>query len=291
MKAFRILYQMVANWLDDHAPTYSAAIAFYTIFSFIPLVLLALGVAGFVFGQEQANREVRHELQMYIGHEASESLGNMALTAGQSGQSGWAVAVGAVALFLGAAAVFGQIQVALNRIWKAQSVGSFGRQMWDFVRRKLLTFAMVMLFGLMFLVLMALTSFGPAIRRMFPDAVTPRAVDFYIGYRSFLSLIVVALLLAMMYKILPDAKIRWKDVWIGSLATSGAMLVGELLISLYLRHASVASAYGAAGSLAILLVWVYYSAMVFLMGAEFTHVYALQRGYKNNDAQPPEKVE
>lgn len=280
---------MVANWLDDHAPTYSAAIAFYTIFSFIPMVLLALGLAGFVFGQDQANREVRRELRLYVGPEASESLGKIVLETAQSGQNIWAVITGAVALFIGATAIFGQIQVALNRIWKVSFQRSFGRQVWDFFRRKLLTFAMVLLSGLMFLVMMVLTSVGPTLRRMLPDAVMPRAVEFYIGYRSFLSLIVVSLLLAMMYKILPDARIRWKDVWIGSLATSGAMLVGELLISLYLRHASVASAYGAAGSLAILLVWVYYSAMVFLMGAEFTHVYALHRGYVNGGTLPQSK--
>ena len=216
------------------------------------------------------------------GARRGEPLAQIVLTASQPGQKPWAVIVGAVTLLLGATAMFGQMQAALNQIWKTPSAGSFGRQVLDFLKRKLLTFPMVLLFGFLFLVLMILTSFGPSLRAMSPEPAVPWAVNFYVAYRSTLSFVLVSLLLAMAYKILPDAHIRWSDVWVGSLATSGAMLVGELLIGLYLRHAHFGSAYGAAGSLAVLLVWVYYSAMVFLLGAEFTHVWAQQRAAKAN---------
>ncbi len=270
-----MLKETGAGWVADKAPRLAAALAFYTILSAAPLLVVALSIAGMVYGRAAVEGQLVEQMRGLVGEEGAKAIQSMIAAAGGPG-SGLAMVIGIVMLLLGASGVFAELQDALNTIWKAPPRKGAG---WlAMVRDRAMSLAMV--FGVAFLllvtlvvsaVLSALTRFAG----LEGIGVVGQVVDFLV------SIIVVTLLFAMMYKILPDVNIAWSDVWVGAVVTAFLFTVGKLLIGLYLGHAGLGSAYGAAGSLVVFVVWVYYSAQVLFLGAEFTKAYAERFGSRN----------
>jgi membrane protein len=261
------------EWLEDKAPRMGAALAYYTIFSLAPLLLIAVAVAGMVFGQEAAQGRIVGELRGLVGEQGGRVIQAMLNSSSDTGANILATGVGVVVLLVGAMGVFGELQDSLNTIWEVQVKP--GRGIWGVVQDRLLSFAMVL--GTLFLLLVslvvsaALAAVG-SLLGAWGVSLLGHAVTFLVSF------LVITLLLAMIFRYLPDAHIAWKDVWLGAGLTSLLFALGKFLIGLYLGHSTIGSTYGAAGSLAVLLVWLYYSAQIFLFGAELTEVYANRFG-------------
>jgi membrane protein len=262
------------SWLDDKVPRLAAALAFYTILSAAPLLVIVLGIAGLVFRQSQdVQQHIVDQFGTLIGEEGGKAIQAMLEHASPLGSSITAMVVGAVMLLVGASGVFAELQDALNTIWGVAPKP--GRGILATVRDRFLSLAMVFGTGFLLLVTLVLSTALTALTRfagLADVAVVGQVVNFLVSF------VVVTLLFAMIYKFLPDVKITWRDVWIGAVATAFLFVVGKVLIGLYLGNASVGSAYGAAGSLVVFVVWVYYSGMILFLGAEFTKVYANRFG-------------
>jgi membrane protein len=264
-----------SEWVEDKAPRMGAALAYYTIFSLAPLLVIAVAVAGMVFGEDAARGQIVDEIGGLVGREGGRLIQLMIVKASQEGGGVLATVVGAVVLFVGAMGVFGELQASLNTIWEVEPKA--GRGLWGILRDRLLSFVMVL--GVAFLLLVSLVvSAALAAVGSLLGAWDTSLVGQILNFVA--SLVVFTLLFAMIFRLLPDAKIAWGDVWLGAAVTALLFSVGKLLIGLYLGHSSLASTYGAAGSLAVLLVWLYYSAQIFLFGAELTQVYANRFGSK-----------
>ena len=262
------------SWMEDKVPRLAAALALYTILSAAPLLVIVLAIAGLVFGQDQSVRQqLVEQLQALVGPDAGEALKTMIDHASQPGSSITAFLVGVVVLLVGASGVFAELQDALNTIWEVKPRPGSG--LLQTLRDRFLSLAMVFGTGFLLLVTLVISTALAALTRFAGLAevgVVGQVVNFLVSF------IVVTLLFAMIYKFLPDVKVAWRDVWIGAVVTALLFDVGKVLIGLYLGHASVGSAYGAAGSLVVFVVWVYYSAMILFLGAEFTKVYANRFG-------------
>lgn len=276
MKKLGALLWATANaWLDDKASLLGAAIAYYTIIALAPVLLLAIAVAGFIFGEEAAKKQLVQQIRDLVGDEGGQAVRTMLESAAQPGHGVLASVVGVLVLLFGAAGMFVQLQDALNSIWGVRPKP--GRGVWKFFSDRFLSFSMVL--GIVFLLLTTLivssvlAAIVPYIDRW------QTGILVYVS-NEILSLLVVTLLFAMLFRFLPDVIIAWSDVWLGAAVTAVLFEVGKFLIGLYLGRSGVASAYGAAGSLVVLLVWLYYSAQIFLFGAEFTKIYARQRSSK-----------
>ncbi|MFO1499152.1 MAG: YihY/virulence factor BrkB family protein [Verrucomicrobiota bacterium] len=272
--AWNILKGTVQEFSEDAVPRLAAALAYYAMFSIGPLLVIVIAVAALFFRREAISGEVAAQLQSLLGETAAQTVQTM--LAHQSHESSvWATIVGGTVLIIGATGVFGQLQDALNTIWEVKPKP--GQGVWGFVRNRFLSFTMVL--GIAFLLLISmvisagLQAFGHVIDQVLPMSEWV-AQALHLG----ISLGVVTLLFAMVFKVLPDAKVRWRDVWVGAIGTSLLFTVGKFLIGLYLGRESVSSTYGAAGSAAIILLWVYYSSLILFFGAEFTQVYAKQTG-------------
>lgn len=259
---------------EDRVPRLSAALAYYSIFSLGPLLMLIVGLAGLFFGQESVRQDVRGQLQGMVGPKAAATVESM-MMARQQGGSLVSIIVGVAGLLLGASGVFGQLQDALNTIWEVQPKP--GRGAWGFIRDRFLSFTMVLGIGFLLLVSMVLSTvlaaFAGTLNRVLP---IPEAAIHLLNF--VVSFGVITLLFALIFKYLPDVKIQWRDVWIGAAGTALLFTIGKFLLSLYLGRQSTASAYGAAGSIVVLLLWFYYAALILFFGAEFTQVYATKRG-------------
>ncbi|MFB3892604.1 MAG: YihY/virulence factor BrkB family protein [Phycisphaerae bacterium] len=269
-----MLRQTVSDWVDDRAASMSAAIAFYTVFSLAPLTMLALGVASLVLGERAGSHALRSQLSFYVGRDAARFISEAIYTSAQAGHGVTESIVGLVALFFGATAVFSEIQSALNAVWKTPPRRLRPvHHLLGYLLRKCRAVGMTLIFGAAMLASFLLgAAWGVARKEIALGGLfLGRAYHFLVALVLLLGLLMTA------YKVLPEARIRWRDVWMGAAITAVAMMIGEVLIGLYLARAQVGTAYGAAGSLVLVLVWVYYSAMVFLFGAEFTHVYAKRR--------------
>lgn len=270
-----LLKETFASWSEDKAPRLAAALAYYTVFSLAPLVLLCIAVAGFVLGKDAASGQIVAQIKSTVGPQTAKSIEEIIKNAARPDAGIGATIIGLVTLLLGASGVFGQLQDALNTIWGVAPKP--GRSLLATLRDRFISMSMVLGIGFMLLVSLVLSAAMGAVTKFMGDTLPGAAllapvVDLVISF------VVITGLLGMMYKILPDAKIEWRDVWVGAAMTSLLFTVGKLLIGLYLGRSSVGSAYGAAGSLVVLLLWVYYSAQILLMGAEFTKVYAQKFG-------------
>ncbi len=273
--AYQLIAQTVLAWQDDHAPSMGAAISYYTVFSIAPLLLIVMAVAGFVWGREAIEGEVARQLTGLMGPQAARSVQALVQSAEHPEESAWASAVSAVMLALGATTVFVELQNALDRIWQVPK--SDARPgWWALLRSRLLSLGFVLGLGFLLAVSLvlsaAISAFGQWAAGRLPayEAVLQMA-------NTAVSLGIATTLFALMFKLMPQARIAWQDVWIGAVVTALLFEVGKLLIGLYIGM-SIGSAYAAAGSLVVLLVWVYYSAQIFLLGAEFTWVYAHAHG-------------
>ena len=268
-----VLKETVSDYIDDGALSKGAAVAFYTILSLGPVLLICIAIAGLVFGQQAAQGAMVGQLQGLMGAEAAKAIQAMIASAGDRQSGIWASVIGFGTLLVTASGVFGEMQSALNAIWKAEpSTGLSG-----LVRARAASLGLVATMGFLLLVSLviaaALSALGKQLDTMIPGAeLLLQVVNFVISFAM------VSALFAAIYKILPDRKLRWRDVAVGAVGTAFLFTVGKTLIGLYLGRSSIASSYGAAGALVIVLLWIYYSSQTFLLGAEFTKVWASHHG-------------
>ena len=269
-----LLRNSFIEWLEDKAPRLGAALAYYTAFSLSPLLVIVIAIAGLVFGQEAAEGQIIAQMQGLIGHDGAQAIAGMVQNARKPSSGIIATVVGLATLLIGATGVFGELRDALNTIWEVQPRP--GRGLTGLIKDRFLSFTMVV--GVGFLLLVSLSvSAGLAAMGRFLGSMLPGLVILSQIINFVVSFSVIGMLFALIYRYLPDLKIPWHDVWIGAALTAGLFEIGKFLIGFYLGNSSISSAYGAASSLAIILVWIYYSAQIFLLGAEFTHVYAKHR--------------
>ena len=272
-----LLKQTFSEWLEDKAPQLGAALAYYTVFSLAPLVLVLLAIVGLIFRNDPGGawNKITEQMSYFLDKSAVEVVQNIAQKAAQPNKSLLATIIGILLALFGASGVFGQLQDALNTIWGVKAKPGGG--IWAFLRSRFLSFAMVG--GICFLLLVSLTlesvlkGFSHYIQGVLPGGIVIAMAVYWI-----FDLAVIILLFAIIFKFLPDAKIQWRDVWIGAAMTAIFFAIGKWALGLYLGSGSAASAYGAASSLITLLLWVYYSSQILLFGAEFTQVYASQAG-------------
>jgi membrane protein len=275
---FDLIKQAFSNWLDDNAPTHGAALAYYSFFSMAPLLIIAIAVAGMVFGRQAAEGQIVAQIKDTIGDRSAAAVEDLIRNASNPTASTVATLVGIATLLFGASGAFIQLQDSLNTIWKVKPKP--GRGLVNFIRDRLLSFAMVLGIGFLLLVSLLLSTALTAVSNFLSSTWLPGGEWAWTILNGVLSLVVITLLFAMIYKVLPDVTLAWKDVWIGAIVTAVLFTLGKYLIGLYLGRAGVASPFGAAGSLVLVLVWVYYSSQIVLLGAEFTRVCALKCGMK-----------
>jgi membrane protein len=286
-----LLARTFSEWREDHASQYGAAIAYYTFFSIAPLLILAIALAGVFFGADAAEGRIVTELQGFIGRDGAEAVQALVRRA-RGSDAGLTVSIAGIgALLLGATQVFNSLQTALNLMWEAPDRTVRTGVKWDLLqlaRNRALSFAMVLVVGLL-LVLSLLASAGVSLLGTFLSRLgrEPAEVLFLRISEIVLSFGALTCLLAVVYKILPDARIAWRDVWFGAAVTSSLLTAGKLVIGWYLGSSSIGSVYGAAGSLIVLLVWVYYSSQLLLFGAEMTQVWACEIGSRRNRQRSP----
>lgn len=266
----------VKAWSDDYAPSMGAALSYYTLFSLAPLLIIVIALAGMVFGQEAAQGEIVAQLRGIMGGEGAAAVEGMLKAAREPAKSVVATLVGITFLLLGATAVFGELQSALDRIWRVPAPQQESGIL-HLVRTRLLSFGLVLGLGFLLVVSLVVSAVLAALGKWW--GVWFQGWDVFLQILNFaVSLGVFTLLFAMIYKIMPRAMIPWRDVWTGAAVTALLFTIGKLLIGLYLGRSGLASGFGAAGSLVVLLAWVYYSAQIFLLGAEYTWVYANRHG-------------
>jgi membrane protein len=284
-----LLKKSAQAWNDDYAQSMGAALAFYTIFSLAPLLIIVIAVGGLFFGEEAARGEIVFQLSGLMGDDSARTVQALLASASHPSSSVLAGLFGLVVLLLGATSVLAELQSALDRIWRAPVLRQ-PSAVFALIRARLLSFGMVIAMGFLLLVslvidaaLSALSNWGAT---WLPGSVVVlQALNLAVGFG------VTTLLFAMAYTILPRVKIAWSDVWIGAGVTAALFTLGKYLIGLYLGRAGISSSFGAAGSLVIILLWVYYSAQVFLLGAEFTWVFAHTHGsLAGPGPRPPDVV-
>jgi membrane protein len=272
-KAWALIKNTVSGFIEHEDLTRGAAIAYYTVFSIAPLLIIVIAIAGLVFGHDAAEGAIVGQLSGLIGKQSAEILQSMIQSASHKATGILATIIGIGTLLLTATGAFTEIQSALNAIWKAAPSAGFS----ELVRARLVSLGLVATLGFLMLVSLAvsagLTALGSYLSDLFPGG------SFLISLlNSTISLVLISALFAAIYKILPDKPIAWRDVAVGSVVTAILFAIGKSLIGLYLGSSSVASSYGAAGALLIILLWVYYSTQIFLLGAEYTRAYAEARG-------------
>jgi membrane protein len=275
MKSYIAIFkQTMQEFMSDKVPRLGAALAYYTIFSIAPLLLISIAIAGMVFGQDAARNGITAQLAAVLGQTAAKAVNDMIASAAAKPKTGTIATIfGVVTLLLGASGVFGQLKDALNTIWDVPPKKSGG--ILGMFKERFLSMAMVLGVGFLLLVSLVIdAAISGAAKRFIPESMAAIAQTIQLV----VSLGVVTVLFAMMFRFLPDLKITWRDVWLGAGFTSILFVVGKYALGVYLTRSAVGSSYGAAGSLVVLLLWIYYSAQILLFGAEFTQVYARTHG-------------
>jgi len=273
-KYWSLLKAAVWGFIEDDALSHGAAIAYYTIFSIAPVLVIVIAVAGLFFGHDAAEGAIVGQLRGLMGEQAAGALQSAVNSAGNHGAGVFATILGLGTLVLTASGVFSEMQSSLNIIWKASpSTSAITRLVWA----RLVSLGLVMSLGFLLLVSLVISAgleaMGTWMSGFLPEwRLIAQALNLLISF------VIVAVLFGAIYKVLPDKRIAWRDVAIGAVATSVLFSVGKYLIGLYIGSSTIASSYGAAGALAVVLVWVYYSAQIFLFGAEFTKAYAETHG-------------
>jgi membrane protein len=272
--------ETVSEWLKHNASSLGAALSFYTLFSIAPILVIAMAVAGSIFGPHVAESHVLDQMRGLLGEAGAAAVQSLLSSAHQSGLKGFAAIVGVVTLLIGATSVFGELQSTLDYIWKTPEKEKDRMAWWRILRSRILSIGLILGVGFLLMVSLVISATLAALGAwlgafMVRWSIVLPAVDLV------LSLGLITLLFAMIYKYVPREDIAWGDVWIGGLVTACLFSVGKLLIGLYLGRSSLSSAYGAAGSVMVLLLWIYYSAQIFLLGAEFTHVFTYTVGSRS----------
>lgn len=282
-EAMTLMRLSINSWLNDYAPSMGAAIAYYTVLSFAPLLLIVITVAGLFFGEDAARGALSAELEQIVGANGAATIESILQASDSAEGGGMSLLLGSAMLFIGATTVFAELQSALDRIWKAPRELTSG--IMSVLRARLLSFGVILGAGFLLVVSLVMSAGISAITTLWGSHFAGseallQVLNFALGYA------VVTGLFAMIYKILPSVPIAWKDVWIGAAVTSMLFSIGKFLIGLYIGKAALSSAFGAAGTIVVLVVWVYYSAQIFLLGAEFTYHYASRHGSRTGQAAP-----
>lgn len=259
-------------WVADYAPSMGAALSYYSVFSLAPLLLIVISIAGLVFGEEAVRGEVFAQLQGLLGSEASRAVEGLLASVSKPAEGVASTTIGVLLLLLGATSVFGELQDALDRIWRAPARDRSGG-LWGLVRARLLSFGMVLGIAFLLVVSLVFSAMVAALGRWWPGALgdwglLAQVFDLIAGF------VLTTTVFAMIYKLMPRVSVKWRDVWLGAVVTSVLFTAGRFLIGMYIGRSNLATGFGAAGSLIVVFVWVYYSAQIFLLGAEFTWIYA-----------------
>ena len=278
-----MLKEAFTDWKDDKAPRLGAALAYYTIFSLAPLLLIAVAIAGLAFGREAAQGRIVDEVGGLLGETGGKAIEEMVRSASKPSEGVLATITGLVALLFGASGAFNELRQAMNTVWEVPEREGGGLK--GLIKDRLLSFAMVVFIGFLLLVSLLASAALSAMGELMGGFMTEKLHLLQI-VNTVVSLGVVTVLFAMIFKFLPDAQpvVAWKDVWIGAFMTAILFTLGKLAIGLYLGRGTVGSAYGAAGSLLVILVWVYYAAQILFFGAELTQVYASRHGSRKTTA-------
>lgn len=265
----------IKEWSEDKASRLAAALAYYTVVALAPLLIILIAIAGLVFGREAAQGQIVDQIGTLVGDQSTSAIQDIIVNANQPKSSFIASVIGIATLLFGASGVFGALQDGLNTIWEVQPKP--GRGIIGIIKDRFVSLTMV--FGVGFLLLVSLVvSAGLAAMGEYVGGLLPLPEIVLQSLNFIISLVVITLLFAMIFKFLPDAEITWGDVWIGAAITALLFTIGKLLIGIYLGRSNVGSAYGAAGAMIVILIWVYYSAQILFLGAEFTQVYANKHG-------------
>ncbi|HEX2540404.1 MAG TPA: YihY/virulence factor BrkB family protein [Caldimonas sp.] len=272
-----------ASWVDDYAASMGAAISYYTVFSLAPLLLIVISVAGLVFGDEAVRGELFGQLAGLMGEDAAKAIQEMLAGVSKPTHGVIGTTVGVLVLLIGATTVFGELQDALDRIWRAPERPK-GGGLWGLIRARLLSFGMILCLAFLLVVSLVMGAVISALGKWWGPLfggweVLAQVVNLAVGFG------ITTVIFAVIYKMMPRVDIKWHDVWIGALVTAVLFTIGKFLIGLYIGKSGVASGFGAAGSIVIIFIWVYYSAQIFLLGAEFTWVYAKTLGSKRGMAE------
>jgi membrane protein len=276
--------EAVSGWIGDFAPSMGAGIAYYTTFSLAPLLIIVIAIAGIVFGEDAASGYVYAQMADMLGPQGAQVVRQMVERAGQTQEGTLAPVIGVGLLLVGATTVFAELQSDLDRIWKAPAATRTG--WWGLVRGRVLSLGLVVSIGFLLLVSLVVSAALSAMGKWWSGQF--EGIGWLLHPLDLLiSMAVISTMFALMYKILPRAKIGWRDVWVGAVATAFLFTIGKYLVGLYIGRSQVATGYGAAGSFVVVLVWVYYSAQIFLLGAEFTWVYAHRFGSRRGQPRQP----
>ena len=267
-----------SSWRDDYAPSMGAALAYYTMFSIAPLLLIVISTAGLVFGEEAVRGEIFGQLQGLMGDQGAKAVQGLLESVSEPKEGVAGTVIGTILLLIGATTVFGELQDAFDRIWRAPGRDRNGG-LWRLIKSRLLSFGIILGIGFLLMVSLVFSAaiaalgkwWGPFFANL---ELIATAVNFLVSFA------LMTAVFAMLYKFMPRVKIHWRDVWAGATVTALLFTVGKILIGLYIGKSAISSGFGAAGSLVVVLVWVYYSAQIFLLGAEFTWVYAHAHGSK-----------
>ena len=277
---WKVLKNCIKGFSEDKVPKLSASLAYYTVFSLGPLLIVILYLCGIFFGREAIEGSIYGQMRSFVGQDAALQIQEMIKNASLSSGSTVAATIGIVTLLIGATSVFAEIQDSINTIWGLKRKPTAG--WFVLVKTRLLSFGVIGSLGFLLLVSLGITAIVESISsrliKQFPGIAVPA---FYI-FNLVLTIGVVTTLFAVIFKVLPDAKIKWKDVWAGAIATTILFMLGKFAITFYISKSNIGGTYGAAGSLVVLLVWVYYSSFILYFGAEFTKAWAVRFGSEIN---------
>lgn len=271
-KYWVLLKKVSTAWLDDDAPSMGAALAYYTLFSLAPILLIVISVAGLLFGEEAARGEIQTQLRALMGDAGASAVQALLVSVDSTAQGKTATLLGFGLLLVGATTVLAELQTALDRIWRAPAQPRANGWI-TLLRSRLLSFGMILVIGFLLMVSLVLSAVLAAMDHWLSPVfgawlAVASAVNAIAGF------FLVAAVFALIYKLMPRVHVHWRDVWVGAVFTALLFTLGKTLIGLYIGRSGVVSGFGAAGSLVVVLLWVYYSAQIFLIGAEFTWVYA-----------------
>ncbi|QYY29953.1 YihY/virulence factor BrkB family protein [Cupriavidus pinatubonensis] len=288
--ASQLVRESINSWIDDYAPSMGAALAYYTVFSIAPLLMIVISIAGVIFGPDAARGEVVGELNGLIGSEGAQAVEEMLVAVSKPAASTVTAILGVLALLVGATTVFSELQSALDRIWRVPQPEKISG-LFSLIRSRLLSFGMILGMGFLLVVSLLLSAGISAMGREWGPLLGIREAVGHV-LDTVVSLVLTTVVFAMIYKFMPRTKVRWFDVWLGAVVTAALFTLGKFLIGLYIGKSGVASGYGAAGSLVVLLLWVYYAAQIFLLGAEFTWHFAQRFGSLRHSGQlaPPARI-
>ena len=279
-----LLQATLQAWLADRAPTMGAALAYYTLFSMAPLLLIAIALAGQFIGVDAARAAMLGQLHGLLGREGADAVAGLLASVQRNDQSVSGTVIGAVLLLVGATSVFAELQDSLDRIWQVPARPEMANAWWLLLRTRLMSFGMILGIGFLLLVSLAVSAALTVLGRWWAPVFGQWETLLTVANHAF-GFVVTATLFAVIYKTIPRQRVGWPDVWLGSAVTSLLFTLGKAAIGWYVSTSGVASGFGAASSIVVLLVWVYWSAQVFLLGAEFTWVFAHRYGSRQHDAE------